>query len=49
MTRQWRSRVLGGALLGAIGYENVTKKLAERLKQIESCRDTSLGADFPQS
>lgn len=36
-------------VLGAIGYENVTKKLAERLKQIESYREVSLGADYPAS
>ncbi|MDQ0392905.1 oxidoreductase [Labrys monachus] len=35
-------------VLGAIGYENVTKKLAERLNQIERWRDTSLSADYPK-
>ena len=34
-------------VLGAIGYDAVTKKLRERLEQIESRRETALGADFP--
>jgi NAD(P)-dependent dehydrogenase (short-subunit alcohol dehydrogenase family) len=36
-------------VLGAIGYENVTKVLRERLKQIEDWRETSVGADFPSA
>ena len=35
-------------VLGAGGYDAVTKKLAERLKEIEAHRADSLGADFPQ-
>ena len=34
-------------VLGAMGYDAVTKKLRERLEQIESRRETALGADFP--
>ncbi len=34
-------------VLGSIGYSNVTKKLAERLAQIEAWRETSIGADYP--
>ena len=34
-------------VLGAIGFDAVTKKLRERLEQIESRRETALGADFP--
>jgi NAD(P)-dependent dehydrogenase (short-subunit alcohol dehydrogenase family) len=36
-------------VLGAIGYENVTRKLAERLSEIEARKDISLGTDFPAS
>ncbi|NMN71084.1 oxidoreductase [Rhizobium sp. 57MFTsu3.2] len=35
-------------VLGELGYNNVTKKLRERLAQIEEWRETSLGADFPK-
>ncbi len=35
-------------VLGAMGYETVTKKLAERLKQIGDWREVSLSADFPK-
>lgn len=35
-------------VLGALAYDNVTKKLKERLSQIEALKDTSLAADFPQ-
>jgi NAD(P)-dependent dehydrogenase (short-subunit alcohol dehydrogenase family) len=35
-------------VLGAFGYDAVTKKLRERLELIESWKETSLGADFPQ-
>ncbi len=34
-------------VLGAWGYDAVTKKLAERLKEIEAHKEDSLGADFP--
>jgi len=34
-------------VLGAIGYENVTKALRERLRQIEAGREISIGADYP--
>ncbi len=34
-------------VLGAWGYDAVTKKLAERLKEIEAHKADSLGADFP--
>ncbi len=34
-------------VLGAMGFEAVTKTLRERLEQIESRRETALGADFP--
>ncbi|MEG8018330.1 oxidoreductase [Sphingomonas sp. LR55] len=36
-------------VLGAWGYDAVTKKLAERLKEIEAHKADSLGADFPGS
>jgi NAD(P)-dependent dehydrogenase (short-subunit alcohol dehydrogenase family) len=36
-------------VLGAIGYAAVTKKLKERLAQIENWQDASLAADFPKS
>ncbi|MGU3391758.1 oxidoreductase [Sphingomonas sp. M1A8_2b] len=35
-------------VLGAWGYDAVTKKLAERLKEIEAHKVDSLGADFPE-
>jgi NAD(P)-dependent dehydrogenase (short-subunit alcohol dehydrogenase family) len=35
-------------VLGAIGYDGVTKKMAERLAQIESWRDIALAADYPK-
>jgi NAD(P)-dependent dehydrogenase (short-subunit alcohol dehydrogenase family) len=35
-------------VLGEIGYTNVTNKLKSRLAEIESYRETSLGADFPK-
>jgi len=35
-------------VLGAWGYDAVTKKLAERLKEIEAHKADSLGADFPE-
>ena len=34
-------------VLGAWGYDHVTAKLAERLKEIEAHKAASLGADFP--
>ncbi len=34
-------------VLGAWGYDAVTKKLAERLKEIEAHKADSFGADFP--
>ena len=34
-------------VLGAFGYDAVTTKLAERLKEIEAHKADSLGADFP--
>ena len=34
-------------VLGAFGYDAVTKRLRERLAQIEGLRDTALAADFP--
>jgi len=34
-------------VLGAWGYDAVTAKLAERLKEIEAHKAASLGADFP--
>ena len=34
-------------VLGAWGYDAVTKKLAESLKEIEAHKEDSLGADFP--
>ncbi len=34
-------------VLGAIAFDGVTKKLRERLEQIEARRETALGADFP--
>ncbi|GGC59926.1 oxidoreductase [Chelatococcus reniformis] len=34
-------------VLGAFGYDVVTKKLAERLGQIQAWRDVALSADFP--
>jgi NAD(P)-dependent dehydrogenase (short-subunit alcohol dehydrogenase family) len=34
-------------VLGAWGYDAVTKKLADRLKEIEAHKADSLGADFP--
>jgi len=34
-------------VLGAWGYDHVTAKLAERLKEIEAHKAVSLGADFP--
>jgi len=36
-------------VLGEIGYTNVTNKLKVRLAEIESWRETSLGADFPKA
>ena len=35
-------------VLGAFGYNAVTESLRRRLEEIESQRETSLGADFPQ-
>ena len=35
-------------VLGAWGYDAVTAKLAERLKEIEAHKADSLGADFPE-
>lgn len=35
-------------VLGAWGYDAVTKKMAERLKEIEAHKADSLGADFPK-
>ncbi|AXV14390.1 short-chain dehydrogenase/reductase [Neorhizobium sp. SOG26] len=34
-------------VLGAIAYDNVTKKLGERLSQIKAWEETSRSADFP--
>ncbi|KAB0679747.1 oxidoreductase [Aureimonas leprariae] len=34
-------------VLGGMAYEGVTKKLKERLAEIESLREASLGADYP--
>jgi NAD(P)-dependent dehydrogenase (short-subunit alcohol dehydrogenase family) len=36
-------------VLGRWGYDNVTKRLKERLDEITSLRDESLGADFPET
>jgi len=36
-------------VLGAFGYEAVTKKLAERLALVEAWKETSIGADFLKS
>lgn len=36
-------------VLGAFGFDAVTKKLRARLDEIESLRDVSLGADFPKA
>lgn len=36
-------------VLGAIGFENVTKRMQARLDEIVSQRDTSLAADFPKA
>jgi NAD(P)-dependent dehydrogenase (short-subunit alcohol dehydrogenase family) len=36
-------------VLGRFGYDAVTKKLGERLAEIEAHRDASLGADFPDA
>jgi len=36
-------------VLGEIGYTNVTNKLKVRLAEIESWRETSLGADVPKA
>ena len=36
-------------VLGAWGYDAVTKKLGERLAEIEAHRSASLGADFPHA
>jgi NAD(P)-dependent dehydrogenase (short-subunit alcohol dehydrogenase family) len=35
-------------VLGAFGFENVTRKLKERVAEIEARRETSLSADFPK-
>jgi NAD(P)-dependent dehydrogenase (short-subunit alcohol dehydrogenase family) len=35
-------------VLGKFGYDMVTRKLRERLDQVEADRDLSLGADFPE-
>ena len=35
-------------VLGEFGFDNVTNKLKARLAEIESWRETSLGADFPK-
>ena len=35
-------------VLGEFGFNNVTNKLKARLAEIESWRETSLGADFPK-
>ena len=35
-------------VLGKWGYDAITAKLKERLEAIESARDVSLGADFPE-
>lgn len=35
-------------VLGAWGYDQVSNKLRQRLNEIESRRDLSLGADFPE-
>jgi hypothetical protein len=34
--------------LGAVGFDAVTTRLKGRLAEIESWRETSIGADFPQ-
>jgi hypothetical protein len=34
-------------VLGAIGFENVRKSLTEKLEEIDTWKQTSLGADFP--
>ncbi len=36
-------------VLGKFGYETVTKRLKERLAEIESLRDVALSADFPDA
>jgi NAD(P)-dependent dehydrogenase (short-subunit alcohol dehydrogenase family) len=36
-------------VLGAFGVDAVSKKLSDSLAEIEQWRDTSLGADFPES
>jgi NAD(P)-dependent dehydrogenase (short-subunit alcohol dehydrogenase family) len=36
-------------VLGKFGYDTVTKRLGERLAEIEAHRDTSLGADYPDA
>ena len=36
-------------VLGAFGYDAVTKRLQARLSEIQSLRDTSLAADFPKA
>jgi len=36
-------------VLGAFGYDAVTRKLAERLALVEAWKDISIGADFPKS
>lgn len=36
-------------VLGAWGYEAVTTRLKQRLAEIEAWRETSLGADYPQT
>ena len=35
-------------VLGKFGFEAVTKRMRERLAQIEEDRDLSLSADFPE-
>ena len=36
-------------VMGAFGYDAVTKKLKERIAEIETNREMSLGTDFPKS
>ena len=36
-------------VLGAWGYDAVTKRLRERLDEIEGLRETALAADFPSA
>jgi hypothetical protein len=36
-------------VLGTPGFENVTKRLRERIAEIEAGKETALGADFPKT